>query len=82
MEKIAYEVYTVYMKQQSNATVEVVLSRTPLTIQFEVVHPLLFLRHKQHTNLCRQHCTNLRVLVFSTMRWILRAHAHSGNGLQ
>ena len=33
------------------------------TVQFDVVHQLLDLRHKQHTNFCKQHVLNLHVLV-------------------
>ena len=33
------------------------------TVQFDVVHQHLDLRHKQHTNSCRQHVLNLHVLV-------------------
>ena len=32
-------------------------------VQFDVVHKHLDLRHKQHTNSCRQHVLNLHVLV-------------------
>ena len=32
-------------------------------VQFDVVHQHLDLRHKQHTNSCRQHVLNLHVLV-------------------
>ena len=33
------------------------------TVQFDVVHQHLDLRHKQHTNSCRQHVLNLHVFV-------------------
>ena len=53
------------MKLLSKATVGVVcsLSSSSNTVQFEVVHQLHDLQHKQHTNFCKQHVQNLHVLV-------------------
>ena len=53
------------MKPWSKATMGVVLSLSPLcpTVQFDVVHQLHDLRHKQHTNFCRQLVQNRHVLV-------------------
>ena len=41
-----------------------VLSFLHSIFQFDVVHELHDLRHKQNTNFCRQHVLNLHVLVF------------------
>ena len=47
-------------KQQSESFFIVPLHPT---VQFDVVHQLLDLRLKQHTNFCTQHALNCRVLV-------------------
>ena len=48
------------------------------TVQFDVVHQHLDLRHKQHTNSCRQHVLNLHVLV-SLCSLDSSIHSDSGN---
>ena len=48
---------------QSKATIGVVLSLLPPIVQIDVVHQHFDLRHKHHTNSCRQHVLNLHVPV-------------------
>ena len=50
---------TVVKKKQSESFF---LSPLNPTVQFNVVHQLLDLQHKQHTNFCKQHAQNLHVL--------------------
>ena len=52
--------FSCVVKQKSKATIVPL----PPTVQFDVVHQLLCLRHKQHTNFCIRQVPNLHVLVF------------------